>query len=112
MSESIKRAYEQLRELQGSELFAIEEDGDKRSLQTRGVGITWSVWRAIKLVVQDALATDTEQAVEIERLRKERDVLARRLKVGVPYATLGQGVIAILDAHEAEAAKAAGGSDD
>lgn len=45
-------AAEHLRKLQESTLFTIEEDGDKRSLGSRGVGVSWNIWRSVKIIVK------------------------------------------------------------
>jgi hypothetical protein len=44
-------AAEHLRKLQGGALFTIGEDGDKRSLGSRGVGVAWNIWRSVKVIV-------------------------------------------------------------
>lgn len=54
MSE-VAKAAERLRELQGSELFSVEPDGDKRAIATRGIGVTWELWQKCKAVIRWAL---------------------------------------------------------
>ena len=54
MSE-VAKAAERLRELQCSELFSVEPDGDKRAIATRGIGVTWELWQKCKAVISWAL---------------------------------------------------------
>jgi len=48
----LQDAVNRLRKLSGSDLFTVEEDGDKRSLGSKGVGISWAMWRDIRRVVK------------------------------------------------------------
>lgn len=41
-----------LRNMQDKPPFTSEEDGDKRTLGTRGVGVSWKVWRSIQVIVK------------------------------------------------------------
>ena len=64
MSE-VSKAAERLRELQGSELFSVEPDGDKRAIATRGIGVTWELWQKCKAVIRWALPLlDSEPITE------------------------------------------------
>ena len=64
MSE-VAKAAERLRELQGSELFSVEPDGDKRAIATRGIGVTWELWQKCKAVISWALPLlDSEPITE------------------------------------------------
>lgn len=56
-------AAERIRQLQDSDLFTTAEDGDKRSLGTRGVGVTWNVWMSLKVVVRAYLREHAEAAI-------------------------------------------------
>lgn len=44
-------AAEHIRGLLGSDLFTVTEDGDKRSLGRRGVGVSWNIWGSVKVIV-------------------------------------------------------------
>lgn len=51
-----------LRGLLDSPLFTAEDDGDKRSLGSRGIGVSWKVWRSVKIIVQAYLREHPETA--------------------------------------------------
>lgn len=49
--QDLQDAVNRLRNLTDSDLFTVEENGDKRSLGSKGVGISWAMWRDIRRVV-------------------------------------------------------------
>ncbi len=51
-SEDERIACDHIAGLLGSSLFTIQEDGDVRSVGRRGVGVTWKIWRSIKVIVR------------------------------------------------------------
>ncbi len=50
---SVEQAAERLRVMvaRPADLFRCEEEGDSRTRGSRGVGITWNIWRDIKAVI-------------------------------------------------------------
>ena len=58
-----KQAVAHLRKLRDSNLFTVQPSGDKRTLASRGVGVTWDIWESCKVVIANAISERAEYAM-------------------------------------------------